>query len=88
MRWYGISTTLLGQVDASVGGKTGVNLPEGKNLVGAFHQPSAVACDPRFLRTLPDREFRAGLSEVVKTAWIGDPPLFELLERDPPRTAE
>ena len=79
-----LSTTLLGQVDASVGGKTGVNLPEGKNLVGAFHQPTVVACDPAFLETLPAREFRAGLAEVVKTAWIGDPGLFAALEDDPP----
>ncbi len=84
VRWASIPTTLLGQVDAAVGGKTGVNVPEGKNLVGAFHQPVAVACEPAFLESLPDREFRAGLAEVVKTAWIGDPDLFESMENDPP----
>lgn len=88
MRWAAFPTTLLGQVDASVGGKTGVNLPEGKNLVGAFHQPVAVACDPGPLGTLPAREYRAGLAEVVKTAWIGDPELLEMLESDPPLEAD
>jgi 3-dehydroquinate synthase len=86
--WAAVPTTLLAQVDASVGGKTGVNAPTGKNLLGAFHQPSAVACSPTFLRTLPTREFRSGLAEVVKTAWIGDPELFEALESDPPRAAD
>jgi 3-dehydroquinate synthase len=80
VRWASFPTTLLGQVDAAVGGKTGVNLPEGKNLVGAFHQPIAVACDPAPLSTLPARELRAGFAEVVKTAWIGDPALIERLE--------
>jgi len=84
VRWVALPTTLLGQVDAAVGGKTGVDLPEGKNLVGAFHQPIGVGCDPAFLRTLPARELRSGLAEVVKTAWIGDPELFALLEDDPP----
>jgi 3-dehydroquinate synthase len=86
--WFALPTSLLGQVDAAVGGKTGVNLPEGKNLVGAFHQPRAVACDPSFLATLPARELRAGLAEVVKTAWIGDAELFQALEADPPRSAD
>lgn len=86
--WYALPTSLLGQVDAAVGGKTGVNLPEGKNLVGAFHQPGAVGCDAGFLATLPARELRSGLAEVVKTAWIGDPWLFERLEADPPRSAD
>lgn len=84
VRWLSFPTTLLGQVDAAVGGKTGVNLPEGKNLVGAFHQPIAVACDPATLATLPEREFRAGLAEVVKTAWIGDPELIDRLESGAP----
>ncbi len=84
VRWVALPTSLLGQVDAAVGGKTGVDLPEGKNLVGAFHQPIAVGCDPAFLATLPLREFRAGLAEVVKTAWIGDPELIGRLESDPP----
>jgi 3-dehydroquinate synthase len=82
VRWFALPTTLLGQVDAAIGGKTAVDLPEGKNLVGAFHQPSAVGCDPRFLLTLPPRAFRAGLAEVVKTAWLGDAELFAQLERD------
>lgn len=85
--WFALPTSLLGQVDAAVGGKTGVNLPEGKNLVGAFHQPRAVACDPELLLTLPPRQLRSGLAEVVKTAWVGDAALFELLEADPPRDA-
>jgi 3-dehydroquinate synthase len=86
--WYAFPTSLLAQVDAAVGGKTGVNLPEGKNLVGAFHQPRGVACDPAFLVTLPPRELRAGLAEVLKTAWIGDPGLFESIESDPPVSAD
>jgi 3-dehydroquinate synthase len=88
VRWASLPTTLLAQVDAAIGGKTGVNLPEGKNLVGAFHQPGVVGCDTAFLATLDAREFRAGLAEVVKTAWIGDAALFEKLEADPPRSAD
>ncbi len=65
-------TTLLAQVDAAIGGKTGVNLPEGKNLVGAFHQPIAVLSDVATLATLPEREYRAGLGEVAKYAFMGD----------------
>jgi 5-deoxy-5-amino-3-dehydroquinate synthase len=65
-----VPTTLLAQVDAAIGGKTGVNLPEGKNLVGAFHQPLAVLADTGFLRSLPEREYRSGLGEVVKYALI------------------
>jgi len=65
-------TTLLAQVDAAIGGKTGVNLPEGKNLVGAFHQPLGVLCDVDTLATLPEREYRAGLGEVAKYAFMGD----------------
>ncbi|HSB72734.1 MAG TPA: 3-dehydroquinate synthase [Candidatus Methylomirabilis sp.] len=75
-----LPTTLLAQVDSSVGGKTGVNLPEGKNLVGAFHQPRLVLADVLTLRTLPDREFRSGLAEVVKHAMIADGELFRRLE--------
>jgi len=75
-----IPTTLLAQVDSSVGGKTGVNRPQGKNLVGAFHQPSLVVADPDTLRTLPDREYRAGLAEVVKYGVILDGELFDKLE--------
>lgn len=73
-------TTLLAMVDSSVGGKTGVNLPAGKNLVGAFHQPRAVIADTATLATLPEREYRAGLAEVVKYGAIGDTALFAWLE--------
>lgn len=66
-----VSTTLLGQVDAAIGGKTGVNLPEGKNLVGAFWQPAAVLCDTEALATLPPREYRNGLGEMAKYAFLG-----------------
>jgi 5-deoxy-5-amino-3-dehydroquinate synthase len=66
-----VATTLLGQVDAAIGGKTGVNLPEGKNLVGAFWQPSAVLCDTEVLATLPPREYRSGLGEMAKYAFLG-----------------
>jgi 3-dehydroquinate synthase len=77
-----LPTTLLSQVDSSVGGKTGINLPEGKNLVGVFHQPSLVVADVGTLATLPEREFRSGLAEVVKHAMIADAGLFAILERD------
>ncbi|OGQ17788.1 MAG: 3-dehydroquinate synthase [Deltaproteobacteria bacterium RIFCSPHIGHO2_02_FULL_60_17] len=75
-----VPTTLLAQVDSSVGGKTGVNHREGKNLIGAFYQPRAVVMDLAVLRTLPRREFLAGLAEVVKYGIIEDPALFALLE--------
>lgn len=74
-----VPTTLLAQVDAAVGGKTGVNLTEGKNLVGAFHQPRLVLMDPLTLSTLPDREYRAGLFEVVKHGIIRSRSLFDLM---------
>jgi 3-dehydroquinate synthase len=77
-----VPTTLLAQVDSSVGGKVGVNLKAGKNLVGAFYQPRVVLCDIDTLRTLPAREFRAGLAEVIKYGIIYDAALFEQLERD------
>ena len=80
-----VPTTLLAQVDSSVGGKVGVNLKAGKNLVGAFHQPRLVLCDLDTLRTLPLREFRAGLAEVIKYGIIYDAALFERLERDLPK---
>lgn len=72
-----IPTTLLAQVDAAVGGKTGVNLVGGKNLIGSFHQPLAVLIDPEVVRTLPEREYRAGLFEVIKCGIIRDGPLFQ-----------
>jgi 3-dehydroquinate synthase len=75
-------TTLLAQVDASVGGKTGANLVAGKNLVGAFHQPRAVLIDPDVLSTLSGREYRAGLYEVIKAGIIASPPLFDRMESD------
>ena len=75
-----VSTTLLGQVDASVGGKNGVNVDGYKNMAGTFTQPQFVICDPGLLRTLPDREFRAGLAEVVKAAIIADADLFGRIE--------
>jgi 3-dehydroquinate synthase len=75
-----IPTTLLAQVDAAVGGKTGVNLVAGKNLVGSFHQPLAVLIDPDVLATLPEREYRAGLQEIVKCGVIRDPRLFQTLD--------
>ena len=80
-----VPTTLLAQMDSSVGGKTGVNLRAGKNLVGAFYQPRLVLCDLDALRTLPEREFRAGLAEVIKYGIIYDAKLFAQLERDLPK---
>ena len=79
-----VPTTLLAQVDASLGGKTGVNLVGGKNLIGSFHQPLAVLIDPAVLATLPEREYRSGLHEIVKAGIIREPDLFRFLaERSP-----
>lgn len=78
--WYGVPTTLVAQVDSSLGGKCGINLPEGKNLVGAFWQPRGVWIDPQLLGTLPEREYLSGFAEVVKYAVIADPELFEQLQ--------
>jgi len=80
--WVALSTSLLGQVDASVGGKTGVDHPECKNLIGAFHQPAAVLADVSTLATLPQEELRTGLAEVVKHAMIRDSGLMARLERE------
>lgn len=80
VRFVQIPTTLLAQVDSSVGGKTGVNHPGGKNLIGAFHQPVAVLADTDTLGTLPPRELRAGLAEIIKYGLICDPDLFRWLE--------
>lgn len=77
-----IPTTLMAQVDSAIGGKTGVNLPEGKNLVGAFYPPQIVLADPVVLRALPRRQFRSGIYEVIKYGVIGDPLLFNFLERE------
>ena len=77
-----VPTTVVAQVDSAVGGKTGVNLPEGKNLVGAFYPPRIVLVDPGVLTTLPDREFRAGLAEVIKYGVIADEKLFRFLEEN------
>ena len=77
-----VPTTLVAQIDSSIGGKTGVDLPAGKNLVGAFHPPAAIVADVAVLRSLPERERRAALGEAVKMAALGDERLFELLERD------
>jgi 3-dehydroquinate synthetase/shikimate kinase len=80
--WIQVPTTLVAQVDSAIGGKTGVDLPEGKNLLGAFHQPAAIVLDVAALRTLPERQLRAALGEIVKMAALGDEPLFETLEAD------
>ena len=76
-----IPTTLLAMVDASIGGKTGINHSKGKNLIGAFHQPKLVLIDPKTLFTLPSREFKAGMAEIIKYGVISDLELFDLLER-------
>ncbi len=78
VRWVGLPTTLLAMVDSSLGGKTGADLPQGKNLIGAFHPPTLVLADTETLATLPDAEFRAGLAEVVKHGILADPELFDL----------
>ncbi|MDR1613178.1 MAG: 3-dehydroquinate synthase [Planctomycetota bacterium] len=96
LRLVQVPTTLLAQVDSSVGGKTGINLGGGKNMLGAFHQPELVLADPAFLATLPEREYLAGLAEVVKYGVLGDRAFFErlvlsaapLARRDPAVIAE
>ncbi|MFG2308311.1 3-dehydroquinate synthase [Streptomyces sp. NPDC048566] len=96
VRWIAVPTTVLGMVDAAVGGKTGINTAEGKNLVGAFHPPAGVLCDLAALDSLPVHDFVSGLAEVVKAGFIADPTILELIEADPqaartpagPHTAE
>lgn len=85
IRFVQVPTTLLAQVDSSVGGKTGVNVPQGKNLIGAFHQPSAVVTDVDVLATLPSRELAAGLAEVIKHGLLADAGYFADVERAMPR---
>jgi shikimate kinase/3-dehydroquinate synthase len=80
--WIQVPTTLVAQVDSAIGGKTGVDLPEGKNLLGAFHHPASIVIDVEALRTLPGRQLRAALGEVVKMAALGDEALFTVLEAD------
>jgi 3-dehydroquinate synthase len=87
VRLVHIPTTLVGQVDSAIGGKTGVNLPDGKNLVGAFYPPKLVVADPDTLATLPEREFRSGIYEVIKYGVIGDARLFSYLEQNVERLA-
>ncbi len=77
--WVAIPTTLAGMVDASVGGKTGINSPAGKNLIGAFHSPLSVLIDTNWLKTLSDRDFAAGLAEVIKCGFIDDPEILSIL---------
>jgi 3-dehydroquinate synthase len=77
-----VPTTLVGQIDAALGGKTAVDIPEGKNLVGAFHQPAAFIADTAFLATLPERQRRAAMGEVVKMATLGDERLMEVVEAE------
>jgi 3-dehydroquinate synthase len=77
-----VPTTVVAQVDSSIGGKTGVNLPEGKNLVGTFYPPLLILSDPEALRTLPEREFRGGLAEIIKHAVIADGEMFAYLEKN------
>ncbi|MDK1473395.1 3-dehydroquinate synthase [Streptomyces sp. 549] len=96
VRWIAVPTTVLGMVDAAVGGKTGINTAEGKNLVGAFHPPAGVLCDLAALDSLPVHDYVSGLAEVIKAGFIADPAILDLIESDPaaartpqgPNTAE
>ncbi|MFF4648723.1 3-dehydroquinate synthase [Streptomyces sp. NPDC001380] len=83
VRWIAMPTTLLGMVDAAVGGKTGINIAEGKNLVGAFHPPAGVLADLATLETVPRNDYIGGLAEVVKAGFIADPAILDLVEADP-----
>jgi len=82
VRFVSVPTSLLGMVDAAVGGKTGINTAAGKNLVGAFHEPVAVLCDLDVLADLPEEEYRTGLAEVIKCGFIADPVILDLIEAD------
>ena len=88
VRWVPVSTSLLGMVDAAVGGKTGVNIAAGKNLGGAFHPPAGVLCDLDLLDTLPADDLIAGLAEIVKCGFIADPAILALIESDPVAAAD
>ncbi|MFD8985297.1 3-dehydroquinate synthase [Streptomyces sp. NPDC059564] len=96
VRWIAVPTTVLAMVDAAVGGKTGINTAEGKNLVGAFHPPAGVLCDLAALDSLPVHDYVSGLAEVIKAGFISDPVILDLVEADPqaartpagPHTAE
>ncbi len=83
VRWIPVPTTVLGMVDAAVGGKTGINTAGGKNLVGAFHPPAAVLCDVAALETLPPNEYVAGFAEVVKAGFIADPAILDIVQAEP-----
>ncbi|MFI6349698.1 3-dehydroquinate synthase [Streptomyces sp. NPDC050560] len=83
VRWIAVPTTVLGMVDAAVGGKTGINTAEGKNLVGAFHPPAGVLCDLGALDTLPVNDYVSGLAEIIKAGFIADPVILDLIEADP-----
>ncbi|NJQ14344.1 3-dehydroquinate synthase [Streptomyces bohaiensis] len=83
VRWVAVPTTVLGMVDAAVGGKTGINTAEGKNLVGSFHPPAGVLCDLAALASLPVHDYVSGLAEIIKAGFIADPAILELIERDP-----
>ncbi|MEU3267949.1 3-dehydroquinate synthase [Streptomyces bacillaris] len=96
VRWIAVPTTVLGMVDAAVGGKTGINTAEGKNLVGAFHPPAGVLCDLAALESLPVNDYVSGMAEIIKAGFIADPVILDLIEADPeaartpagPHTAE
>jgi 3-dehydroquinate synthase len=88
VRFVNVPTTVLGMVDAAVGGKTGINTAEGKNLVGAFHEPVGVLCDLDVLASLPPAELRSGLAEVVKCGFIADPSILDLVEAAPGRITD
>ncbi|GAA2712374.1 MULTISPECIES: 3-dehydroquinate synthase [Streptomyces] len=83
VRWIAVPTTVLGMVDAAVGGKTGINTAEGKNLVGAFHPPAGVLCDLAALESLPVNDYVSGLAEIIKAGFIADPVILDLIEADP-----